>query len=128
MIRHGRIYRLQRVEQEDFCTLYQGADLFVFPSLYEGFGLPVLEAMMSGVPVLTTKCGSIPEVGGKAVCYFDHADAADLARQMLQILSWTEQVRKSWVTNARMHARRFSWEHTAAKTMDCLKEASNARG
>jgi len=124
----SRVERLSRLDDEDLFTLYQSADLFVFPSLYEGFGLPVLEAMMSGVPVLTTKCGSIPEVGGKAVCYFDHADAADLARQMLQILSWTEQVRKSWVTNARMHARRFSWEHTAAKTMDCLKEASNVRG
>ncbi len=123
-----RIGRLQRVEQEDLCALYQGADLFVFPSLYEGFGLPVLEAMMSGVPVLTTKCGSIPEVGGDKVRYFDHTDTEDLSRQMLEILSWTEQDRKSWVTNARMHARRFSWEHAAAKTMDCLKEAGNAHG
>jgi len=124
----GRIRRLQRVEQEDLCTLYQGADLFVFPSLYEGFGLPVLEAMMSGVPVLTTKCGSIPEVGGDKVRYFDHADTGDLSRQILEILSWTDGDRKNWIQQGRNHSGQFSWEQTALKTIEFLKEASNARG
>ncbi len=121
-----RIRRLQRVEQEDLCALYQGADLFVFPSLYEGFGLPVLEAMMSGVPVLTTKCGSIPEVGGEAVCYFDHTDPEDLCLQILEILSWPEEHRKDWIMKGGDHTGRFSWEKTALKTIACLKEASNA--
>lgn len=121
-----RIRRLQRVEQEDLCALYQGVDLFVFPSLYEGFGLPVLEAMMSGIPVLTTKCGSIPEVGGEAVCYFDHTDPGDLSRQMLEILSWPEEYRKDWIMKGGDHASRFSWKQTALKTIACLKEASNA--
>ena len=121
-----RIRRLQRVEQEDLCALYQGADLFVFPSLYEGFGLPVLEAMMSGVPVLTTKCGSIPEVGGEAVCYFDQTNPGDLSRQMLEIISWPEEHGKEWIMKGRDHAGRFSWEQTALKTIACLKEASNA--
>ena len=124
----GRIERLQRVEQEDLCALYQGADLFVFPSLYEGFGLPVLEAMMSGIPVLTTKCGSIPEVGGDKVRYFDHADTGDLSRQMLEILSWPEEHRKEWIMEGRDHAGRFSWKQTALKTIACLKEASITHG
>ena len=122
-----RILRLQRVEQEDLCALYQGTDLFVFPSLYEGFGLPVLEAMMSGVPVLTTKCGSIPEVGGDKVRYFDHADTGDLSRQMLEILSWTDGDRKNWILQGRDHAGRFSWEQTALKTINCLKEMVTGR-
>jgi glycosyltransferase involved in cell wall biosynthesis len=124
----SRIQRISRVDDEDLVVLYQGADLFVFPSLYEGFGLPVLEAMMSGIPVLTTKCGSILEVGSDFVHYFDHADAVDLARQILQILSWKEEERKNWIMNARKRASRFSWEQTALKTIECLKEAGNARG
>lgn len=122
----SRVRRLQRVDENGLLSLYQGADLFVFPSLYEGFGLPVLEAMMSGVPVLTTKCGSIPEVGGDSVCYFDHADTKDLSHQMLEILSWTDVDRKNWIMLGRDHASRFSWEETAAKTIECLKEAGNA--
>ena len=119
----SRVQRLMRVNDNDLCALYQGADLFVFPSLYEGFGLPVLEAMMSGVPVLTTKCGSIPEVGGDSVRYFDHADTKDLSRQMLEILSWPEEYRKNLILQARNQAERFSWEQTALKTIECLKEA-----
>ena len=119
----SRVQRLMRVNDNDLCALYQGADLFVFPSLYEGFGLPVLEAMMSGVPVLTTKCGSIPEVGGDSVHYFDHADTKDLSRQMLEILSWPEEYRKNLILQARNQAERFSWEQTALKTIECLKEA-----
>ena len=123
----GRMLRLQRVEQEDLCTLYQGADLFVFPSLYEGFGLPVLEAMMSGVPVLTTECGSIPEVGGDKVRYFDHADTGDLSRQILEILSWPDGDRKNWIQQGQEHAGRFSWEQTALKTINCLREMVTGR-
>jgi glycosyltransferase involved in cell wall biosynthesis len=96
----SRIQRFLQVDYEDLFALYQGADLFVFPSLYKGFGLPVLEAMMSGVPVLTTHCGSIPEVGGDKVCYFDHTSSVDLARQMIQIVSWKDDYRKVRVTAA----------------------------
>jgi glycosyltransferase involved in cell wall biosynthesis len=116
----SRVRRLLRVEYEDLFALYQGAGLFVFPSLYEGFGLPVLEAMMSGVPVLTTKCGSIPEVGGDRVCYFDHTNPADLDRQMVQIISWKDDERKARVTEAQKYACQFSWQQTAEKTMECL--------
>lgn len=118
----SRVIRLLRVECEDLFALYKGADLFVFPSLYEGFGLPVLEAMMSGVPVLTTHCGSIPEVGGDKVCYFDPASSTDLARQIVQIISWKSDYRKNHIMAAQNHACRFSWYKTAVKTMKCFKE------
>jgi glycosyltransferase involved in cell wall biosynthesis len=124
----SRIQRLLNVDYEDLTALYQGADLFVFPSLYEGFGLPVLEAMMSGIPVLTTRCGSIPEVGGDKVCYFDQANSTDLPQKILQIVSWRGDYRKLWVTEAQKHAGQFSWRQTAEKTIECFKKANIAHG
>ena len=124
----SRIQRLLQVDYKDLFALYQGADLFVFPSLYEGFGLPVLESMMSGVPVLTTRCGSIPEVGGEKVCYFDHTSSTDLAQQMIHIVSWKSDYRKIQIMEAQKHACQFSWHQTAAKTIECLKQMNVAHG
>lgn len=124
----SRIQRLLKVDYEDLIALYQGADLFVSPSLYEGFGLPVLEAMMSGVPVLTTRCGSIPEVGGDKVCYFDQTSPTDLSRRILQIVSWEGNYRKQWVTEAQKHTVLFSWNQTAEKTIECFKKANVTHG
>ncbi|MBN2570081.1 MAG: glycosyltransferase family 4 protein [Deltaproteobacteria bacterium] len=123
----SRFQRLLQVDRENLFALYQGAALFAFPSLYEGFGLPVLEAMMSGVPVLTTRCGSIPEVGGDKVCYFDHASSTDLARQMIHIVSWKSDYRKIRVMEAQKHACQFSWHQTAAKTIEGLKQMTVAQ-
>jgi glycosyltransferase involved in cell wall biosynthesis len=124
----SRVQRLLRVDYEDLVALYQGADLFVFPSLYEGFGLPVLEAMMSGVPVLTTRCGSIPEVGGDKVCYFDQASLTDLAKKMIQMVSWKSDYRKIRIMEAQKRACQFSWKQTAAKTIECLEKVNIANG
>jgi len=124
----SRVRRVMGVDYKDLFALYQGADLFVFPSLYEGFGLPVLEAMMSGVPVLTTRCGSIPEVGCDKVCYFDPSNTADLARQMVRIVAWDEDCRKAWTIEALKHASQFSWHQTATKTMACFREAMKTQG
>ena len=124
----SRIQRLLRVDYEDLFVLYQQADLFVFPSLYEGFGLPVLEAMMSGVPVLTTRCGSIPEVGGDKVCYFDHTNSVDLAAQIMKIVSWKSDYRNVHIREAQRHACQFSWDKTAIKTIECLKKVIISHG
>jgi glycosyltransferase involved in cell wall biosynthesis len=124
----SRVKRILRVDYEDLFALYQGADLFVFPSLYEGFGLPVLEAMMSGIPVVTTRCGSIPEVGGENVCYFDPADLSDLSEKILEVLSWSDNYRTAWTEKARKRALQFSWNKTASDTVECFKKASTING
>lgn len=121
----ARIHRHQGVDRSTLIALYQGADLFVFPSLYEGFGLPVLEAMTAGVPVLTTRMGSIPEVGGDCVEYFDPQSEGDLERRIREIAvlnaSGLDQgKRQKMITRARERAATFSWKRTAGETLACL--------
>ncbi len=113
-----RIERLAHLSRPALITCYQSADLFVLPSLYEGFGLPVLEAMMAGVPVVTTRAGSIPEVGGDAVVYADGREVADLADQMGAVLAWSPAERQARIAAARQHAARFTWSATAQATLN----------
>ena len=75
------------VRQNDLPAIYRNADLFVMPSLYEGFGYPLLEAMYYGVPVCSSRAASLPEVGGNAVLYCDALQPASMAGAMEQILS-----------------------------------------
>jgi glycosyltransferase involved in cell wall biosynthesis len=121
----SRVQRLFHVSREELIALYQDADLFVFPSLYEGFGLPVLEAMMSGVPVLTTRMGSIPEVGGDHVQYFDGHNTLDLSQRIKSILAWDEKDRRTIIRKAQAHAKGFSWRHCAEATFNCFRETFN---
>jgi glycosyltransferase involved in cell wall biosynthesis len=118
----SRVQRLFHVSREELIALYQDADVFVFPSLYEGFGLPVLEAMMSAVPVLTTRMGSIPEVGGDCVQYFDGHNTRDLSLCIKSILAWDEQDRCTVIRKAQAHAKGFSWRRCAEATLNCLSE------
>jgi len=120
-----RIIRIDRASTEALISWYRNADLFVFPSLYEGFGLPVLEAMMAGTPVVTTRMGSIPEVGGNHVVYVDPPDAGAIANRIFEVLNWDKKQRAFWVQNARIHADAFSWHITAKNTMEVLKIAVN---
>ncbi len=119
----ARIHRRERLDRAALIRLYQGAELFVFPSRYEGFGLPVLEAMRAGTPVLTTRCGAIPEIGGDAVRYFDPDTPGDLAQALRMALDHpdADQVRR-----ARERARRFTWERTARLTLAALGQAAGA--
>jgi glycosyltransferase involved in cell wall biosynthesis len=119
----NRVFRLQRVSMEKLVALYQGCDAFVFPSLYEGFGLPVLEAMMAGVPVIATKKASIPEVGGDGVKYFNPADDGDLAAKIQEILSLTQKNRSALIARAKEIARGFYWKWTAQRSVDVLRKA-----
>jgi len=121
---NGRVLRLSRLSADELAAVYRGADLFVFPSFYEGFGLPVLEAMMAGIPVITTKKGSIPEVGGHHVVYADPPATKTIAEHILKVLGWTQRQRRVWVQQAATHASAFTWEKTARKTMAVLERAA----
>jgi glycosyltransferase involved in cell wall biosynthesis len=116
----GRVIRISDINREELIALYQGADLFVFPSLYEGFGLPVLEAMMCNVPVVTTTKASIPEVGGDFVVYVQEPSPKFFADAILDVLVWHSNKRSNFINAAKRWAKRFSWEKTASQTLDAL--------
>lgn len=118
----ARVHRFQGVDRDALIALYQGAGLFVFPSLYEGFGLPVLEAMTAGVPVLTTRMGSIPEVGGDCVEYFDPWSEGDLGRRIVEMAGLQGLERQKAIHLAQERAASFSWARTATETMACLRD------
>jgi len=116
-----RVFRLSKLSVNKLVTLYREAEMFVFPSLYEGFGLPVLEAMMAGTPVVTTRKGSIPEIADDFVVYADPPDASFMADKMKEVLGWSPLRREKWVEKARRHATKSNWEKTADETMDLLR-------
>jgi len=108
-----RVLRLSGLSREELIRLYQRAEVFVFPSKYEGFGLPVLEALTAGTPVLTTCCGSLPEVGGEMVATFDPAADSNLEAALLALPSLPDGVGE--------HLSSFTWANTARDTLECLK-------
>lgn len=118
----GRVVRLRYVARQDLVALYQGADVFVFPSRYEGFGLPVLEAMTAGLPVLASRAGSIPEVGGEAIRYAPPGDSGAYAAELRALLFLPLEQRAELTHAARTRAALFSWEATARGTVEaCLR-------
>lgn len=119
----NRVIRLERLSMQQLVPLYQGADAFVFPSFYEGFGLPVLEAMMAGVPVVAGPHASIPELGGDAILYYDRTQPATLARKIREALAWPPDKRRAVTDAARARARTFTWRTTAEQTLATLRAA-----
>jgi glycosyltransferase involved in cell wall biosynthesis len=100
--------------------LYAGADFVVFPSMYEGFGLGVLEAMASGVPVACARAASLPEAAGHAALYFDPADAEDMADRMVKLTD--RELARSLRQKGLEQAENFSWDACAAKTFTLIQE------
>ncbi len=109
------------VPPEDLPALYALADVFAFPSLYEGFGLPVLEAMACGTPVITARTGSLPEVAGEAAWYVDPWDVEALAEGLAQLLNnW--ETRTELVARGALQVKRFSWAKTADATLRIYRQ------
>ncbi len=109
------------VEQEELPLWYNAADLLAYPSLYEGFGLPPLEAMASGTPVLTSNTSSLPEVVGDAGVLVDPQNADEIARAMLKVLrdkGLQEEMRKRGIERA----KRFTWQGAAEETVRVYEE------
>ena len=107
-----RIVFLDYVPTAELPSLYSMAQCLVFASLYEGFGLPVLEAMACGCPVITSKSTSIPEVGGDSVFYVNPYDIENIARGMYRVLT-EENLRRDLSNLGRERAKLFSWDKTA---------------
>jgi glycosyltransferase involved in cell wall biosynthesis len=102
---------------ELLATYYAHASALVYPSLYEGFGLPVLEAMHYGCPVVASNRASIPEIGGDAALYFDPADAEMLEHVLIKVLN-SEDIRKDLSQKGPMREAMFSWRKCGEKTYD----------
>jgi alpha-1,3-rhamnosyl/mannosyltransferase len=124
--REGWAYYLGFVPSEDLPLLFAGARLFTFPSLYEGFGLPVLEAMSSGVPVVCSNNSSLPEVAGDAALMCEAQDTETLT-ELIQRGLEDEAWRASAVEQGLLHAARFSWERCASETLQVYKTVVEGR-
>lgn len=105
---------------EDLKYLYQCAELFLFPSFYEGFGLPVLEAFACGTPVVTSTAGSLPEVAGEAGLLVDPNDSEEIATSVLALLT-DKDFREKKRQQGLKQVEKFSWEKAAKETLDILK-------
>lgn len=119
---HEDIIFTDFVPTEELVYLLNGAKVMVYPSLAEGFGIPILEAMACGVPVVTSNISSMPEVGGDAVVYCNPFDVDDIATGILRVLEnreYAQSLREKGFKNI----SNFSWEKTARKTMDVYKRA-----
>lgn len=101
----------------DLAKVYNKASLFVFPSLYEGFGLPVLEAMACGTPVITSDCSSLPEVGGDAAIYCNPYSVEDIVCKIDDILR-NDRLRETLKKKGLDRAKKFTWEESAMKHME----------
>ena len=108
------------VSDDDLAALYRSAEVVCYPSLYEGFGLPVLEAMQSGVAVLTSATSSMPEVGGDAALYVDPLDVDDIRSGLRDLLADPDR-RDRLARLGRERSERFSWEATARETLALLE-------
>jgi glycosyltransferase involved in cell wall biosynthesis len=117
----GRVLCPGRMPIEDIVRLYSHADLFVFPSLYEGFGMPVIEAMACGVPVVTSNRASLPEVAGNAALLVNPDDDDALAGAMVRALRDTP-LRESLRAKGFERARQFTWERAARQTLEVYRE------
>jgi glycosyltransferase involved in cell wall biosynthesis len=110
---------LGAVPHQELADILRHAELMAFPSLYEGFGMPPLEAMAAGVPVAASRAASIPEVCGDAALYFDPLDPADMARAMDTLLS-DESMRRQLAEKGFCQAKKFSWERAAQEFVELI--------
>lgn len=114
------------VSEESLATLYAHAIFLTMPSLYEGFGLPLLEAMARGTPVLTSDCSSMPEVAGDAGLLVNPHDVGSIANGLLTLII-NEKLRQDMAQRAQVNAGRFSWQKAADETLRIFDEAVDER-
>jgi glycosyltransferase involved in cell wall biosynthesis len=111
------------ISVRDLALLYNAATIFAYPSLYEGFGLPPIEAMACGTPVLVSNVASLPEVCGEAALYCDPLDVEQISGQMQKLLRDT-QLQKSLVTRGHARIQDYSWENSASALKQLFKDVA----
>ncbi|MCJ1707878.1 glycosyltransferase family 1 protein [Microbacterium sp. VKM Ac-2923] len=123
---HTRVRFLGRVDDDELAALYRGAIAFVFPSLYEGFGIPPLEAQQCGCPVIAARAASMPEVLASSAVYVDPDDDADIADAMARVVD-DPALRAHLVAAGLANADRFSWRASAQRVSAVIDEVEDAR-
>ena len=123
MIRKGQVRLLGFVPDSDMNALYSGARAFIYPSLYEGFGLPPLEAMASGTPVITSNRASLPEVVGDAGIQVEPLDIDQLSQAMLSLLE-DDHLHSELRQKGLERAAQFTWKETASKTYEVFRQVA----
>ncbi|MEH2394495.1 MAG: glycosyltransferase family 1 protein [Nostoc sp.] len=116
----NKIHHLNYLSNELVALFYSKADVFVYPSYYEGFGLPVLEAMTLGAAVISSNTSSIPEVTGDAAILVDPNNPIQLAEAILKVIS-DSQLRQELINKGKARAKLFSWERTAQETLNAYR-------
>ncbi len=111
---------------EDLDALYRSADVFVYPSLYEGFGLPVIEAMARGIPTVASSASSLPEVGGDAVLWVNPRSVREIAHAIETVLTDLDLAERLSI-QGRRRAERFSWDETARMTLQVYEQVIEAK-
>ena len=122
-LRARGVVHLDYLRAEQLTTVYRNAEVFVFPSIYEGFGFPLLEAMAHGVPSIAARSSSLPEIGGSAALYFEPSDVAALESQLERVVS-DPALRAELAERGRARAAEFRWDVAAAKTLAVLRRAA----
>jgi glycosyltransferase involved in cell wall biosynthesis len=112
------------VKDDDLPFIYNLASIFVFPSLYEGFGIPPLEAMACGCPCVVSNAASLPEVCGDSAYYVNPYDVEDIARGIETVLN-DEKLRNDLIKKGFENIKRFSWEESAKKIIQIMREIKN---
>jgi glycosyltransferase involved in cell wall biosynthesis len=121
----GRIIQAGFVEDADLAALYSGAIAFLYPSFYEGFGLPPLEAMQCGTPVITSNASSLPEVVGDAGMMVPADDLDALCAALLDVVTKPD-LRQSLQEKSLARAAEFSWQRSAASVIAAYRAATSA--
>lgn len=122
-----KVLFLDYVSDNDLPSFYKNADVFVLPSLYEGFGLPVLEAMKYGCPVITSNVSSLPEAGGDAALYVDPEDKESIRDAIVKVLT-DKSLREKMIEKGNTHYKKFTWEKAAHEVLDTIEEVVGKNG
>ena len=109
------------VPDKDIPVFYSGAEVLLFPSIYEGFGLPVAEAMACGCPVITSNTSSLPEVGGKAAVYVNPLSIESIVKGLEKVLE-DKNLQKKMIKEGLKQSRKFNWEKSAEQTIKIYQD------